>query len=138
MGFMQPQIWKFIGLSYEDEDGSTVFCEDVSLIPPDTKEVEPVTGVAAMMSAPGYMDRTEVTVFDTVTEAVEFLREFYDAERMQVDSIEVTEEDEKKAKEIFGKMNVDIDFFIKVNDNSGLHSIYIAAKALFAPHDYCL
>lgn len=39
--------------------------------------VETVTGYGARLSAPGYLDCTEWTVFETEAEAEEFLRETY-------------------------------------------------------------
>jgi hypothetical protein len=93
MSFMQPQIvfddwWKV-----EGQDGTTFLPYD--LVGPDPTPFsfaqylesgkpaitfEIVKGYGARMSAPGYMDCTPWTVFETEDQAKEYLKETYDVE----------------------------------------------------------
>lgn len=49
------------------------------------KEWKTIRGYGARLSAPGYLDCTEWTVFDTVKEAEEYLEEMYGDEEEETD-----------------------------------------------------
>lgn len=102
MGFMEPEIQEGDWFSIDGPCGGEHIPADlVSLDIPEkiTEEwledvalpalhdfienrklwtVEKIHGFGARLSAPGYMDCTEWTVFDTEEEAKDHIREFYD------------------------------------------------------------
>ncbi len=104
--FMDPQVWEgdflkldgdqgiiFVpaeeastpeGLLVADGMGNPVDAEDFYTEeygdfygPGRIQEAETVHGWGAQMSASGYMDQTDLTVFDTEEEAIDYLMEFY-------------------------------------------------------------
>lgn len=92
MSFMKPQIvydrWFEIdydnGIAYIPQDliGKTVnpSFDEVKDYLPDLKvlfDVRLLDGYGARLSAPGYMDCTEWSVFDTKEEAQDYLSEMY-------------------------------------------------------------
>ena len=77
MSFMQPQIVFDEWYEVETDDGMTFLpVDDVGY---DSRR-RIINGYGARLSAPGYLDCTEWTVFDTEKEAREFLKETYDVE----------------------------------------------------------
>ena len=85
MSFMQPQITnKRNWYAVDGTDG--MFFYDVldfneeqlkDCYPGDVVEIEMITGYGARLSAPGYMDCTEWSVFDTELQAAEYLIEMF-------------------------------------------------------------
>ena len=91
MGFMEPQIEFGEWVRIETRMGDTVVpldvcddlqheavlqfteCHDVN----DILDVKVAEGWGARLSAPGYMDCTEWAVFQTESEAIEYLEEMY-------------------------------------------------------------
>lgn len=63
----------------KDEDGQNdKLCDAASIYAEgQVSEVQLRTGYGARLSAPGYMDRTDWTVFDTAAEAQDYLDENY-------------------------------------------------------------
>jgi len=99
--FMQPQIWEGDFYSIEGDDG-TAFVDasvigDITIVDEgdpgfddmvdavkdyyegdEVYSVEKIHGWGAWLSAPGYMDRTDLGVYDTEKEAKESLMDMYD------------------------------------------------------------
>jgi len=89
MGFMQRQITgKCIWFQVETSQSTEFIPDDVAGSNPDLEDLidycegipvsfEVIQGYGARLSAPGYMDCTEWTVFETEKEAEEYLEEMY-------------------------------------------------------------
>jgi hypothetical protein len=70
------------GLYEPDEIPATVRCNLLEYVPEcwdanQIQEIKYIEGYGARMSAPGYLDCTDWSVFDTEQEAYNFLNEFY-------------------------------------------------------------
>ena len=86
---MQPILYR--GRFFEVETDNGTYCIDQQLIgksTPDSKELQPyvegkidsfrvVDGYGAYLSMPGYLDRTELTVFTNRQTAIEYLNDLY-------------------------------------------------------------
>ena len=86
--------WMKLGVDYEldclEEDSDLRNVRDglESYVETDLDCINTITkveGYGARLSAPGYMDCTEWTVFETREEAEEFLREEYDVEEEETE-----------------------------------------------------
>jgi len=94
VGFMQPEIRSGDWFEVETLDGTHVVSAyevgrgELTSIFDNVQNVELIRGAfGARMSAPGYMDSTEWTVFDTEEEAKQYLCETFDlCERCGEDS----------------------------------------------------
>jgi len=82
MAFMERQVEFGEWFVYEDKwgEGHCIEADCVDLVPEDDIcEVvyQRLEGFGARLSAPGYLDCTEWTVFGTEAEAHQFLEDFY-------------------------------------------------------------
>lgn len=79
--FMQPDIVLDSWVCFESlSEGTSWIPEDFAEeyeTDPSYKETERCVGYGARLSAPGYLDRTDWTVFDTVQEAAQDLIDTY-------------------------------------------------------------
>jgi hypothetical protein len=94
MAFMQPQYIQGKWLQIETDAGTWFIPEDLGMDPADcvegeiTEDPEVITGVGVRLSAPGYMDCTDWCVFDTMTEARNYLVETWEVDPDTGDSLE--------------------------------------------------
>jgi hypothetical protein len=114
--FMEPQVWQ--GTFYEIDTKNGTFTVDVQdsgdfgVADKDTdpeafaelaaelaqytesdaegiNSIEQVKGWGAMLSAPGYMDRTDLSVYDTEQAAIDGLKDMYGDDEDEMDEDEV-------------------------------------------------
>lgn len=88
MSFMQPQIVRDHFQVIENTTEGTIICPTFACVfsnddvpeefGVDREDVTTVYGFGARLSAPGYLDCTEWSIFDTEKEAAEYLLEVYE------------------------------------------------------------
>ena len=79
--FMEPQVERDEWFIYESTDGlcCVPYCYRWDIEEEDIQDIvnDCEVGYGARLSAPGYMDCTDWTVFDTEQEAIDYLAETY-------------------------------------------------------------
>lgn len=88
MSFMQPQIVRDHFQVIENTTEGTIVCPTFACVYSDEdvpkefgvnpEDVTTVYGFGARLSAPGYLDCTEWSIFDTEKEAADYLLEMYE------------------------------------------------------------
>ncbi len=76
--FMQPQVYKTTWIQFDDDDGTNFVQAEYYEPADDHTEKSTLRGYyGARLSAAGYMDCTDWSVFKTEREALEYLLETY-------------------------------------------------------------